>query len=554
MSILTIAYSSEVQSDGNITLRNSQGDSITSKNPKELLDFLSKNYTDSINRKMTWAMDAFIAPILRLLGDDICRQLVIEPDCECLWGFTDDGIKLHDVEEKVKSAKWEEDKGLYSLYYHRQTSFGLQVYGKYKSYFYNLSQFFEDDSEITDLNVILAKADELVSAFFAMGLNPMKMSSPISVYQSNVLEHISFPTVSDVPETLSEAECDELVDWAEQILHREWTTNLAVGRWQEGESFDYDLAGAYNFLFSELYDYKYATFWKSTTPMKEADYGLLKGKITINPDVKCSPICFKKENGQTINPVGSSWEDIITLPEVRWIYRHKIGTFEMDYGYFWKQNAPVQPFKVPMSKIFNQRQQGGLVKILAKRIGASAWSKCIQRATSEGVNKFYSPLLALQVKTNCRLMVADFIWQHSLQDDILYIATDGVRTTTPVSLPEKEGMGEWVFKGSDACIILSPSFIYTPTHKPGGLYFDDIVNMIEQKPKETYYSATKIRPLTLGEALETEDLQGVGELREFKTSIDLVPARIAQDLEFSDFPTCGKDLIEGKYYGRPVTL
>ena len=544
MSILTIAYSSKVI-DGKIQISNSQGDVVTSQEPKELLDFLAKNYTDAINRKMCWNLDTFIAPLLRILGIEICKKLVEEPDCEALWSFTNDGIELYDISTKTKEIS----DGLYSLYYHRQTSFGLQVHGKWKSYFYNLSQFFEDDTEITDTQEILAKAKELVDAFFSMGLNPLKMSSPISVYQSNVLERISSPTLADLPSSLSEAECDEMVEWAEQIMHREWTTSTAVGYWGEGESFDYDLQSAYGYLFSELYDYRHATFWKSDKPIKEAHFGLLKGRVTINKDVKCSPICYKKDNGQTINPVGCSWEDILTLPEVRWIYRHKIGTFKMEYGYFWKQNAPVQPFKVPMQKIFNQRLQGGLVKKLAKRIGASAWAKCIQKSTSEGGNKFYSPLLALQVKTNCRLQVANFIYEHDLQNDVLHIGTDGVRATKQVVIPERLSMGEWKFSGSDECLILSPGRIYSPTHKPGGLYLQDIIDLINKTPNETYYSTSKTRHLTLGEAVEMDDLKSVGELREFQTSIDLVASKIEQDMDFNDFPTSGGELLSKRYYG-----
>lgn len=547
MSILTIAYSSQVQEDDQILIRNSQGEWVLSRSPKELLDFLAKNYTDALNRKMCWDLDAFIAPILRLLNTVVSKELVKEPDCEALWEFEGNGVELHDIKEKTRELS----DGQYSLYYHRQTSFGLQVYGQRKSYFYNLRQFFEVDNEITEPNAILEKAKELVDAFFAMKLNPLKMSSPISVYQSNVLERISFPTLINLPASLTEAEGEELADWAEQIMHREWTTALAVGRWEEGETHDYDIQSAYGYLFSEVYDYTYATFWKSDKAIKEADFGLLKGRVTINAGVKCSPICYRTEEGQTVNPVGKSWDTILTLPEVRFIYRRKIGSFELDYGYFWKQGAPVQPFKILMQRIFDNRLQGGLVKKLAKRIGASAWAKCIQKATNGEGNKFYSPLLAVQVKTNCRMKVADFIYDHDLQDSVLHIGTDGVRTTKKAIIKEKLGMGEWKENEPDSCIILSPGRIYTPTHKPGGLYFDDIIKMIEAKPNETYYATKLTRPITLGEAIEAGNLKSVGRIQEFGTSIDLISARQEQDMDFPDFPASGKELLEKKAYGKP---
>lgn len=545
MAILTIAYSCK-EVDGKILLSNSENDHICTASPKDLLEFLARNYSDGLNRKMTWNLDAFIAPILKLLGLEVCKELVKEPDCECLWEFTDNGIQLHDVKNKPNPFP----KGLFSLYYHRQTSLGLQVYGERKSYFYNLSQFFESEEEIDDCKRILAKAKELVDAFFSMGLNPLKMSSPISVYQSNVLEKIDFPTLADLPSSLAEKDCDLLANWAEDVISRsEWTTCLAVGNWNKGESFDFDIQSAYGWAFSELKSFKYAKFIKSAVSNKDADWGLLKGRVTINAGVKCSPIPYRKENGQTIYPVGCSWEDVFTLPDIRWIYRYKIGTFELQDGIFWKYTAPVQPFKVSMERIFNQRQQGGLVKKLAKRIGASAWAKSIQKSTSEGGNPFYSPILALQVKTNCRLAVADFIYNNNLQDSVLHIGTDGIRASKQVKIPEIVKMGAWKFSGDGECIILSPGVIYSGEHKPGGLYYKDVVDLITKSPNESYYATKKTRHLTLGEAIDMGHLDKVGELMEFQTSVDLMDARLRQDLRFDDFPQNGKELLGKKYYG-----
>lgn len=551
--ILTIAYSIK-EVDGEVVITNSQGESISTSSAINLLRFLAKNYTkdgqEALNRKMFWDLDGCISIVMKKLGMRVCSELVKEPDCEALWTYEGKEAKLLDIKSKGK----EMIESMFSLYYHRGTSLGLQVHGYRKSYFYNLVQFFETDEEITDCQQILKKAKELVDAFFSMGLNPLKMSSPIAVYQSNVLEHINFPTLADLPSSLSEKDCDLLTGWSEQIMHREWTTALAVGMWKEGESFEYDLTSAYGFFFSELYNYKYATFWHSDKPVKEAQWGVMKGRVTIKPDVKCSPICYKKENGQTINPAGCSWEDVITLPEARWMYRRNIGVFELYDGIFWKQNAPVQPFKVQMQRIFGQREKGGLVKKLAKRIGASAWAKCIQKSSNGGGNKFYSPVLALQVKTNCRLAVANFIYDNNLQDSVLHIGTDGVRASKHIPIPESIAMGSWKGNKSDACISLSPGVIYTSEHKPGGLYLEDIVKMIWEHPNETYYATKKTRHLTLGEAVEMGNLDKVGDLMEFQTSIDLIDARLRQDMEFPDFPTCGKDLVEKKYYGKTVKI
>lgn len=549
MSILTVAYTNKALSDGRVLVENSQGDSVTSRSGQELLDFIAKNYTPALNRKMTWNLDAFLAPILKLLGLEVCKELVKEPDCEALFEFIEGGIQVQEVTGRIKELP----EGRYSLYYHRGTSCGLLKHGERKSYFYNLSQFYESDEAITDPAEILKKANEVVGAFFSMGMNPLKMSSPVSVYQSNVLEHLEIPTLVNIPTaTLTEAEIEEMVNWSEEIMHREWTTALAVGHWAKGESWDYDIQSAYGYLFSELYDYRYADFVKSDVPVKDAYFGLLKGKVTINEGVKCSPICYETPEGQTINPVGCSWDDIITLPEARFIYRWGIGAFELDYGYFWTQNAPVKPFEATMQRIFDHRLQGGLVKKLAKRIGASAWSKCIQKAGNG--ESYYSPLLALQVKTNCRMKVADFIYKHGLQASVIHIGTDGLRATKRVEIPNWVGMGLWKENQPDPCIILSPGRIYTPTHKPGGLYYDDIITMVKKAPQDTYYATKLSRPITLGEAVELGNLKKVGEIGEFQTSIDLMTARGEQDMSFPTYPAMGKELLDNKCYGEAVSI
>lgn len=198
-------------------------------------------------------------------------------------------------------------------------------------------------------------------------------------------------------------------------------------------------------------------------------------------------------------------------------------------------------------------QQGGLTTKLAKRIGASAWAKCIQRNLGDDVNKFYNPIFGLQVKTSARLQVADFIYGNSMQDSVLHIGTDGVRGTEHVPIPIRTEMGTWKLNEPDSCVILSPGRIHTPAHNPQGLFYQDIIALIEASPKESYYSKTLTRRMTLGEAIELDDLDKVGELSEFSTSLDLVAASMTQDVNFKRFPKTGKELLENKYYGEPPT-
>jgi len=160
--------------------------------------------------------------------------------------------------------------------------------------------------------------------------------------------------------------------------------------------------------------------------------------------------------------------------------------------------------------------------------------------------------MALQVKTGATLQVADFIYDNSLQDSVIHIATDGVRSEKKVSgIPDNAPMGSWRFTGDDACVITTPGGIMTPTKKPTGLYYQDIIDVISQCPDETYYTDKIMRRITLGEALLNNALDKVGEFTEFTTSIDLNSNRAKQDYEFDDMPQTGGDLLTKKYYGQP---
>jgi hypothetical protein len=550
MSIITVTYNNSVKNN-KVTINNSQGQSVTSDQPKALLDLLGKNYTDALNRKMFWDIDQFLAPVCKVLGNEICQELVKQPNCEARFRFNGEVpeiIPFTDIKEPLPADA-------YSLFYRKESQAGLKIPTEaHKSYFYSVVNHNESVEDVTDLQTIADEAKKVVDAYFSMNLNPMKMSSPISIYESNVLEHLpELPTIADIP--MSSEDTDEYVQWCEECKDREFTTNFAIGRWKANENWSYDIQSAFGYYFSELYNFKYTTMVKSSTPIKSATDGLLKGTVTIYPDVKVSPICFRKKiNGQQIYPTGCSWEDKLTLAEVRWLYKYKIGEFKLDYGYFQTQDAPQQPFKVTMQRIFNQREQGGLVKNLAKRIGASAWSKCIQRANSQDGNKYYAPNFALTVKTNCRLRVASFIYDNGLQNNVLSIATDGVRTSKPaLNTTFTYGLGQWRQEPQEDCIIISPSQIVTAQKKPRSLYYKDIVELINKQPEETYYETTKLRRLTLAEAVDKGELDKVGDMVNMAARLDLTMARTEQDYQFSDYPNCGEDLLECKYYGQPIT-
>ena len=546
---IIVVYTTKLDAENNLVIENSQGESVTTNSPKQALDFLSKNYAGIINHKWMWDIDQTAAPLFKTLGMLISKEIASEPLREARFKFNNNDLQM--LKFSARSDKLEQ--GTYSVFYRAESQLGITTPNeKYSSYFYNLIQYFDTDEEITDLKVIKEKATELTNAALAIGLRPMKWSSPASLYEDTFLKHLGelVPTLADV--TMPKKDTDELADWCVEIMHREFTTNTAVGTWNKGGVYSYDQSSAYGSMFAELQNFKYATFTKSSVAVKDADTGILKGTVTIYPDIKCSPICFKTKQGQTIYPSGCSWETKLTLQEVRWIYRHHIGEFQLERGYFWKFNAKQQPFKIGMQKLYDAREKGGLVKSLAKKVAASAWSKTIQKIGNAEENPYYSPLLAVQVKTNCRLKTADFIYDNNLQDSVISIETDGVRSTKPATREFRIGLGEWQEKPLENCMVISAGAVVTDSKKPRSMYFNEIVDLIKNNPNEMLYTETKLRRLTLDEAVAKKKLENVGNIVPFTTALNLLNARVSQDMDFDEFPNCGQDLLDNKFYGQSV--
>ena len=57
----------------NVCIRDSAGAEINSNDPAAILDFLLTPYPGAL--KAAWDLDAFLAPVLKLLGFEVCREI-----------------------------------------------------------------------------------------------------------------------------------------------------------------------------------------------------------------------------------------------------------------------------------------------------------------------------------------------------------------------------------------------------------------------------------------------------------------------------------------------
>jgi hypothetical protein len=530
MALRVVAYTSTVI-NGMVTLENSEEDILSTNNALELIEYLNEKYADPERTipyyeiKVAWDLDQFIAPILKCLGVNACKQLAGTTHT-----FNFNGGSIFYIPGKIFSID----------------------HSGHRSFIYHLAQYFEEEPEPEDAIGVQAMAQILMDELKKMGLTPLQLTSPVKIYENELLSHMRIPTILDLPNVKGE-NIDEVVEYAEQCVGKLWIEAYQVGHWNDDEIYSYDITSCFPYHATQLYNIKYAKYCKSHFFCDDADWAFLKGKVTINNDVAVSPIIHRGVDGSLTTPCGT-WEDVITLDEYRFITTRDIGHFELDQGWFIKFTAPVKPFEIPLQRLFALRFRSPVANRLAKRMAAGVYGKCIERHDDNSVGKYYNPLMAAMISTRGRLQVAEFIYENKLQNDLVHVSVDGIISTKEVKLNGKKGMGEWKQNFSNPAIVISSGRIYTGDKHPQGLHYDDIISMIKANPNENYYASKKRRRQTLPECVELGDLKDLGRIKEFSSTLDLNLLRSGQDRVFPKYPYTGKDLLSNKYTSRPYEV
>lgn len=108
--------------------------------------------------------------------------------------------------------------------------------------------------------------------------------------------------------------------------------------------------------------------------------------------------------------------------------------------------------------------------------------------------------------------------------------------------------GNWKLSGVSPALVISSGLVFLSNKKPKGLYLGDILEMIAEHPSRSYYCKVIPRRVTLREAIQDEQLDRLGEVRDTYSSIDL--RLIEPEREFEKLPKSGRQLLENKYQSK----
>lgn len=528
----------EIFADGDLLMVRNRDNVCGSEDLREILHFLQ--YEGKRCIRWVWHVDEFAAAILRKLPAENLSEIIGD-----------------DKETIVVGHRLYYIPGVLFQVGSPDVRWGTVYYGVKN--FLNIPGF----PPTPTLEEIDATSQSILDAVDNIGLGGehIKAASPISVFMSSergsdfmntvpLGRHLPTQLAGDLTYLSSLADDKHLVEVR------------AIGHWNEGEIWDYDLTGAYISMAAKLLDLRDLTFWRSDRlgdAERRAYYGMVTGQMWIDPDgeyAHASPVVCQLPNGFQGAAVGLLPEDVYTLDEIRTVSRYGIGEFtQTGDGIFAATRSctrPGFPYKDMMEWLFGQRRWGDMESRISKVCGNGLVGKMIERHDSAQYrNRFYHAI----VTAGTRCAITRFLCENEVTArEFLAAQTDGVKLSRDIPLSNGKKLGTWRNNGSSETILHSPHRVYVDDKRPFQVTLDDVKRMIAEHPNVERYSKKAKRFTTIREAVEAGDLSKVGEYNNFPAYVDLVKLDMQQTRIFKELPKSGSELLNGKFYSEPVVM
>lgn len=369
-----------------------------------------------------------------------------------------------------------------------------------------------------------------------MSFYPTKLTSPIAVFCDCYLgDARRYPTVFN----FNMDDFGEAMEWATEIMRHEWRSAYQIGFFEETHS--YDLVSAYPSMIARLPSMNSLrnVYYGQTIP-DWTDWGIMYGEVEVDSDV--SPIVFDIDDTSYINPRGR-WKDLFTTGLIRWLEGWGVGKFRLENGWFFQFNLKEDslwnyPYRRAVNYLTNMRIQyqlkgDTLAETIIKRMGQGLSGKLDEDRQDGKKGDFYNPIYALMVRSGVRIKVADFIYEKGLQNDLVAVQVDGVRATRYVTIPQLNGIGCWRYDGCEPALVLSKGQVWSPSKRPFGIEYQQVLDAMMEQPERGYYEFTK----------------GGG-----KHSIDLLLDATEPDRIYDRTLECGREVLGCVSRSRPITM
>ena len=357
-----------------------------------------------------------------------------------------------------------------------------------------------------------------------LNLSPTSLSSPISVYQKEILSTLDLPTYKDMPAEVSM--------YAHKALHGGWQEAYQVGHFPQ--VYDYDLNSAFSFHTMNLIDTRRGKWIKSDKfySPKSAPYGFCDGTVAVDKDFNPCVTTVEIESGGEkttidITPTGQR-PDCKTNASIAHLYDTHTGRFKISSAWYWFPDGPlVYPLKEYIERLFEWKSYlKGFQREIIKRILVGLTGKLGETFKSEDqpFGRLANFAWYSWVQDATKLQDADFVISNHAEDALLSIAVDGCTFNRKIEIPNSYDIGQWRLNTCAPAFVVS-SGVGCIKGKGGkgafSLTYDWLKSQIESNPEATEYTMKKTTPITIGYAIKFNKLDKLGELETTERAVIL---------------------------------
>lgn len=322
----------------------------------------------------------------------------------------------------------------------------------------------------------------------------------------------------------------------------------------------YDIRSAYPAILSEL-PCQTHLIYEDYASHVDAEYGLYLCSWNVPRKTPYPPFPFRDmKTRQILYPcTGKGWYH---ASEVKAAIRSFPGCITVERSIVFRPVCPDDCPRLPFAFIpgyyayRNELKRQGSQAQLTLKLGLNS----LYGKTAQGVGfgdtkpPFQSYLYAGMITAGTRAMLLEAIAQSP--DDIIWTATDGIASKTPLDLPEGSELGEWEYTTADWVFCVQPG-VYQVSK--GGVVetrsrgfgkqetaFDAIKASYYENPIWGTYSYTTTRFVGLGSALSRRDFWGTfGRWREMERRVTFFPSKRYPELllDAREMGLTGDDLL-----------
>ena len=415
-----VVYKASLIDDG-VRVENSDGFTITSTDGEQLLkEVINSMPSDKIAVVWDTKRDFWDA-IYKLLpevvqGDLNSGRASSYKRMRLWWGITRWGRTIGmraDFRENIRDNFYNEVRKEINI-------------GELKQYY----DWIKDDQSIEQ---VVELGNNILNTLDKMGLQPSNLTSAISIFKENVLDKLDIATVFNMPDdTLDLQEmayncCDEM-----DFTIKTPDNNKPV--------YDYDVTNAYGSALAELPDIRDADIIHSDEIPVGCTWGVFHAKIHNKTPI--SPLY----NPETQSEYMGYWEGFMPIDLYACVLNWDIGDIEVKDGWYIFVKNNNKPFEGIMRNLYNLRNDDKLQNNLAKAMSVATWGKMLEERDTQGgkeYGKLFCPIYASMVVNKMKVKVTDFIYKNNLQNDIVQVRVDGIKTYKDMPIQTERKFGEW---------------------------------------------------------------------------------------------------------------